>query len=103
MRILNKMKLSKLGISYYAKKSNDSIVHYNDATYRYLPTYLPTYRPMLHVPIVRNIINILICEQKQNKNDGAYFETDTKLLNVYIMYSCMYISCIPVSSIPCHI
>ena len=51
MRILNKMKLSKLGIPYYGKKSNDSIVHYNDATYR-----------KLHAPIVRNIINILICE-----------------------------------------
>ena len=60
MRILNKMKLSKLGIPYYGKKSNDSIVHYNDAIYRYLLTYLP----MMHVPIVRNIVNILICEQK---------------------------------------
>ena len=49
--MLNKMMLSKLGIPYYGKKSNDSIVHYNDATYR-----------KLHAPIVRNIINILICE-----------------------------------------
>ena len=61
MRILNKMKLSKLGIPNYGKKYNDSIVHYNDATYRYLLTYLP----MMHVPIVRNIIIVLICEQKQ--------------------------------------
>ena len=51
MHILNKINLSKLGIPYYGKKSNDSIVHYNDATYR-----------KLHAPIVRNIINILICE-----------------------------------------
>ena len=42
--------MSKLGIPYYGKKSNDSIVHYNDATYS-----------KLHVPTVRNIINILIC------------------------------------------
>ena len=48
------MKLSKLGIPYYGKKSNDSIVHYNNATYS-----------KLHVPIVGNFINILICEQKQ--------------------------------------
>ena len=52
---------------------------------------IDTYLPMLHVPIVRNIINILICEQKQISNDGTYFKTDTKLLNIYIMYSCMYI------------
>ena len=51
MNISNKMKLSKLGIPYYGKKTNDSIVHYNDATYS-----------KLHVPIVRNIINIVICE-----------------------------------------
>ena len=55
------MKLSKLGIPNYGKKYNDSIAHYNDATYRYLLTYLP----MMHVPIVRNIIIVLICEQKQ--------------------------------------
>ena len=41
------MKLSKLGIPYYGKKTNDSIY----ATYS-----------KLHVPIVRNIINILTCE-----------------------------------------
>ena len=51
MYILNKMKLNKLDIPYYGKKLNDSIVHYNDTTYR-----------KLHAPIVRNIINILICE-----------------------------------------
>ena len=51
MYILNKMKLSKLGIPYYGKKSDDSIVHSNDTTYG-----------KLHVPIVRNIINMLICE-----------------------------------------
>ena len=51
MNILHKMKLSKLGIPCYGKKSNDSIVHTNDATYS-----------KLHVPIVRNIINILKCE-----------------------------------------
>ena len=51
MNILHKMKLSKLGIPCYGKKSNDSIVHSNDATYS-----------KLHVPIVRNIINILKCE-----------------------------------------
>ena len=45
------MKLSKLGIPYYGKKSNDSIVQSNGATFR-----------KLHVPIVRNIINMLICE-----------------------------------------
>ena len=45
------MNLSKLGIPYYGKKSNDSVVHYNYATCS-----------KLHVPIVRNIINILICE-----------------------------------------
>ena len=50
-----------------------------------------TYLPMLHVPIVRNIINILIREQKQISNDGTYFKTGTKLFNMYIMYSCMYI------------
>ena len=38
-------------IPYYGKKSNDSIVHYNDAAYS-----------KLHVLIVYNIINILICE-----------------------------------------
>ena len=54
MRILNKMKLSKQGIPYYGKKSNDSIVHYKDATYS-----------KLHVPIVRSIINIPVCEKKQ--------------------------------------
>ena len=48
--ILNKMKLSKLRIPYQCKKSNDSIVHSDDATYS-----------KLHVPIVRNIINIQIC------------------------------------------
>ena len=41
MHILNKMKLSKLGILYYGEKSNDSIVHYDDAAYS-----------KLHVPIV---------------------------------------------------
>ena len=51
MHILNKIDLSKLGIPYYGKKSNDSIVHHNDATYR-----------KLHAPIVRNIINIPIGE-----------------------------------------
>ena len=45
------MELSKLGIPCYGKKSNDPIVHYNDATYSKLP-----------FPIIRNIINILICE-----------------------------------------
>ena len=44
------MKLSKLRIPYQCKKSNDSIVHSDDATYS-----------KLHVPIVRNIINIQIC------------------------------------------
>ena len=43
--------MSKLGIPYYGKKSNDSIVHYNDSTYS-----------KLNVLIVHNIINILICE-----------------------------------------
>ena len=52
---------------------------------------IDTYLPMLHVPIVRNIINMLICEQKQISNDGTYFKTGTKLFNIYIMYSCMYI------------
>ena len=51
MYILNKMKLSKLGIPYYGKKSNVARVHFNDATY-----------DKLHVPIVRRIINTLICE-----------------------------------------
>ena len=51
MHILNKMKLSKLGIPCYSKKSNDSIVHYNGATYS-----------KLDVPIVRNVINIFIFE-----------------------------------------
>ena len=45
------MKLNKLGIPHYGKKLSDSIVHSNDATYI-----------KLHVPIVRNIINTLICE-----------------------------------------
>ena len=45
------MKLSKLGIPYYDKKANHSIVYRNDATYS-----------KLHVPIVRNIINMLLCE-----------------------------------------
>ena len=48
------MKLSKLGIPCSGKKSNDSIVHCSDATYSKL--HVP------NVPIVRNIINILICE-----------------------------------------
>ena len=51
MYILNKVKLNKLGIPHYGKKLNGSIVHSNDATYS-----------KLHVPIVRNIINMLICE-----------------------------------------
>ena len=51
MHILNKKKLSKLGIPNYREKPNNSIVHYNDATYS-----------KLHVPVLRNIINILICE-----------------------------------------
>ena len=51
MYILNKMKLSKLGIPNYDKKWNDSTVHSNDATYS-----------KLHVPIICNILNILICE-----------------------------------------
>ena len=51
MYILNKMKLNKLGIPHYGKKLNDSIVHSNDATYS-----------KLHVPIIRNVINMLICE-----------------------------------------
>ena len=51
MYILNKMKLNKLGIPHYGKKLNDSIEHSNDATYS-----------KLHVPIIRNIINMLICE-----------------------------------------
>ena len=51
MHILNKINLSKLDIPYYGKKLNDSIVHYNDATYR-----------KLHARIVRYIINMLICE-----------------------------------------
>ena len=45
------MKLSKLGIPYYGKNSNDYIVHSNDATY-----------DKLYVSIERNIINIPICE-----------------------------------------
>ena len=45
------MKLNKLGIPHYGKKLNDSIVHSNDATYS-----------KLHVPIISNIINMLICE-----------------------------------------
>ena len=51
MHTLNKMKWSKLGIPYCGKKSNDSIVHYNDATYS-----------NLNAPIVCSITNILICE-----------------------------------------
>ena len=51
MYILNKMKLNKLGIPHYGNKLNDSIVHSNDANYG-----------KLHVPIVRNIMNMLICE-----------------------------------------
>ena len=51
MYILNKMKLNKLDIPHYGKKLNDPIVHSNDATYS-----------KQHVPIVRNIINMLICE-----------------------------------------
>ena len=51
MYILHKMQLSNLVIPCCGKKSNDSIVHSNDATYS-----------KLHVPIVRNIINILKCE-----------------------------------------
>ena len=43
------MKLNKLGIPHYGKKLKDSIVHSNDATYG-----------MLHVTIVRNIINMPI-------------------------------------------
>ena len=43
------MKLNKLGIPHYGKKLNDAIVHSNDAAYR-----------KLHVPIVRNVINMLI-------------------------------------------
>ena len=45
------MKLNKLGIPYYGEKLNDSIVHSNGATYS-----------KLHAPIIRNIINMLICE-----------------------------------------
>ena len=45
------MKLNKLGIPHYVKKLKDSIVRSNDATYS-----------KLRVPIVRNIINMLICE-----------------------------------------
>ena len=51
MHILSKMTLSKLGITNYGEKSNNSVVHYNDATYS-----------KMHVPILPNIINILICE-----------------------------------------
>ena len=51
MYILNKMKLIKLGIPYYGKKSKYYLVHSNKATYS-----------KLHEPIVRNIINMLICE-----------------------------------------
>ena len=54
MYMLNKMKLSKLGIPYYGKKSNDSIVHSNDAT-----------NSKLRVRIIGNIVNMLICEYKQ--------------------------------------
>ena len=42
------MKLSKLGILYYGEKSNDSIVHYDDAAYS-----------KLHVPIVYIYIHII--------------------------------------------
>ena len=51
MYILNKIKLNKLGIRYYNKKSNDSIVQCSDGTYS-----------KLHVPIVANITNMLLCE-----------------------------------------
>ena len=54
MYILNKVKLSKLGITYCSKKSNHSIGHSNDATYN-----------KLHVPIVSYIINILIFKLKK--------------------------------------
>ena len=40
-----------VGIPYYGKKSDDSIVQSDDATYS-----------NLHVPIVQNIINMLQCE-----------------------------------------
>ena len=43
--------IQKLSLPHYGKKLNDSIVHSNDATYS-----------KLHVPIVRNIINMVICE-----------------------------------------
>ena len=45
------MKLNQLSIRHYGKKLNDCIVHSNDATYS-----------KLHVPIVRDITNMLICE-----------------------------------------
>ena len=44
MYILNKMKLNKLAIPYYGKKLNNSIVHFDGATYS-----------KLHVPVIRNI------------------------------------------------
>ena len=44
---LKKMKLNKLGIPHDGKKLNESIVHSNNATYS-----------KLHVPTVRNIINM---------------------------------------------
>ena len=50
------MKLSKRGIPYYGKKSSNYIVHSNDATYS-----------KLHVPIVRNIIKMLLCELSKLK------------------------------------
>ena len=48
MHTLNKMKLSMPGIPSYGTKSNDFVVHSNNAAYS-----------KLHVPIVRNIINSL--------------------------------------------
>ena len=45
------MELNKLDISYYGKKSYDSVVRSNNATYS-----------KLYVPVVPNIINMLICE-----------------------------------------
>ena len=46
------MKLNKLDIPHYGKKLKDSIVHSNDATYNKLRD----------ISIVRNIINMFICE-----------------------------------------
>ena len=73
MNILNKINLSKLGIFYYGKKSDDSIVHYNGATYR-----------KLHAPIVCNIKDILKCELNKFKMTKNILKLIQNCIYIYI-------------------